>query len=85
MGEAPGGASACVPGVDIDLGAVGEGPSTLGEVAEEGNREVELVAGLLDLIAGEWAAVGQGLESTLDVPGGEELQELAVLGFSDGR
>ncbi|WP_445528173.1 hypothetical protein [Streptomyces cyslabdanicus] len=34
VGEAPGGVAACVPGVDIDLGAVGEGASALGEVAE---------------------------------------------------
>ncbi|MEU8033562.1 hypothetical protein AB0C13_33895 [Streptomyces sp. NPDC049099] len=54
-------------------------------MAEEGDREVELVAGLLDLLAGERAAAGQGAQTALDVQGGEEFQELAVLGVADGR
>ncbi|MFF4567275.1 hypothetical protein [Streptomyces sp. NPDC001435] len=84
MGEAPGGVAACVPVVDIGLRAVGEGSPALGEVSEEGGREVDLVAGLVDLLAGERAAVGQGVQAALDVPGGEELQQAPMTGAVDG-
>ncbi|MER6046360.1 hypothetical protein ABT168_02535 [Streptomyces sp. NPDC001793] len=56
VGEAPGGVAAGVPSIDFGLRAVGERPSTLGKMIEEGGREVDLVAGLLDLLAGERCA-----------------------------
>ncbi|MGW7756974.1 hypothetical protein ACWGK6_36590 [Streptomyces violaceusniger] len=76
--------AACVPVVDIGLRAVGEGSFALGEVSEESGREVDLVAGLVDLLAGERAAVGQGVQAALDVPGGEELQQAPRPGGVDG-
>ncbi|MET7906421.1 hypothetical protein ABZS86_35225 [Streptomyces sp. NPDC005355] len=85
VSETPGGVAACVPVVDIGLGAVGEGVSALSQVAEEGGGELKFVAGLLNLVAGERAAVGHGAEAAMDVPGGEELQEPAVLDVTDGR
>ncbi|MFB8411980.1 hypothetical protein ACFVVJ_26400 [Streptomyces albidoflavus] len=51
---------------------------------EEGGREADLVAGLLDLLAGERAAAGQYAQAALDVPGGEEFQRLPVPGIVDG-
>ncbi|MQY40748.1 Threonylcarbamoyl-AMP synthase [Streptomyces sp. RB17] len=68
MGEAPGGVAAGVSSIDIGLRAVGERPSTLCEVIEEGGREVDLVAGLLDLLDGGPCEIG--VESTIvDVTG----------------
>ncbi|MER6503285.1 hypothetical protein ABT218_28975 [Streptomyces sp. NPDC001455] len=84
VGEAPGGVAAEVPSIDIGLRAFGERPSTLGEMIEEGGREVDLVACLPDLLAGERAAAGQGVGAALGVPGGEELQQPPVPGIVDG-
>ncbi|GFH39535.1 hypothetical protein SCWH03_58030 [Streptomyces pacificus] len=81
--EAPGEVVACVPGVDVGLGALGEGASALGEVAEEGGREVEFTASLLDLFPGERAAAGECVQPVLDMPGGEEFQQSPVPGVAD--
>ncbi|MEU4658997.1 hypothetical protein AB0G32_34545 [Streptomyces sp. NPDC023723] len=85
MREASGGVAACVPGIDLGLCAVGKGPSMLGEVGEEGNRKVDLVAGLLGVAAGERVTASPAVETSFDVPGDEELQQFAVLGIADGR
>ncbi|MEU4898156.1 hypothetical protein AB0B12_39825 [Streptomyces sp. NPDC044780] len=45
---------------------------------------MNLVAGLLDLLAGERTAAGQDVQAALDVPGGEESQQPLVLGAPDG-
>jgi hypothetical protein len=74
MGEAPGGVAPGVPGVDVGLGAVGEGVPALSEVGEKGGREADLVSCLPDLVTGQRAAVGQGVQAVLDGPGGEQFQ-----------
>lgn len=83
--QAPSGVAARVPSIDIGLRALGEGPPMLGEIIEKGGRETYLVAGLLDLHAGERAASSQGVQTALNVPGREELQESPVPGVADGR
>ncbi|MET8031160.1 hypothetical protein [Streptomyces avermitilis] len=52
---------------------------------EKGGRETNLVAGLLNLLTGERAAVGEGVQAALNVPGREELQKPPVPGVADGR
>ncbi|MFE3905604.1 hypothetical protein ACFXPY_36320 [Streptomyces sp. NPDC059153] len=74
VGQPPGGVATRVPSIDIGPRALGEGPPSLGEVIEKGGRETHLVAGLLNLLTGERAAVGQGVQPALNVPGREELQ-----------
>ena len=74
VGQAPGGVATRVPSIDIGLRALGEGSPSLGKVIEKGDRETNLVAGLLNLLTGERAAVGQGVQPALNVPGREELQ-----------
>ncbi|MFI1336136.1 hypothetical protein ACH4U7_39675 [Streptomyces sp. NPDC020845] len=56
-----------------------------GQMIEKGGRETNLVAGLLNLLTGERAAVGQGVQAALNLPGREELQKSPVPGVADGR
>lgn len=56
----------------------------LGEIIEKGGRETCLVAGLLDLHAGERAVSSPGVQTALNVPGREELQASPVPGVADG-
>ncbi|MDG9728750.1 hypothetical protein [Streptomyces sp. DH41] len=52
---------------------------------EKGGREANFVAGLMNLLTAERAAVGQGVQTALNVPGREELQKPPVPGVADGR
>ncbi|MFE7427966.1 hypothetical protein [Streptomyces sp. NPDC057545] len=85
VGQAPGGVATRVPSIDIGLRALSKGPPSLGEVIEKGDSETNLVAGLLNLLTGERPAVGQGIQTALNVPGREELQKPPVPGVADGR
>jgi hypothetical protein len=72
-----------VPGIDVGLLAGVQGALACGEPVEEGGGLGDLIAGELPTGRGDRFVRGAGPESGQDLPGGEALDELAMVGVGD--
>jgi hypothetical protein len=73
-----------VPGVDVGLLAGSQGVLVLREPVEEQRGLGDLFTGVSSAGRGDRFVRGAGSKSGQDVPGGEPLDELTVMGVGDG-
>lgn len=65
------------------LQGVSWGVSAGGEVGEEGGRGAELGAGAMVAVVADRPGLGDGSQVPQDVPGGEAVEQFAMLGLVD--